>query len=394
MNNFIFTALFIGLLVISLLITYGVKKEKNNWLLIGSLFCLMYALFATWLIDTNTIAKVPYLSRTGNIFGYLIYPFMYLFIRNMLYPGRMFKKMDVLFMVPALFYCIDMIPFFLLSNNEKILIVKNNLLNNKNTFPEGWLVHPTFHFGLRTYWAVFIHILIGILLYNNKPYKHHQNKNVFHFLLTLALIFLPLTLVNIYGITNNPQWWNNHIFSVTLGTPLFASGIYLLFSPGVMYGSHSLRFNQRTDKQDNQQDILVEFNENGKTDEIPKSKFDYEIVADHIGQLVLFMENDKPFIEPNLSLHKLADLTNIPVYIISNIINHHFKSNFNTWINSYRIQYFFTLTDNPDLKQFTIEALAMKSGFANRVTFNVAFKREIGESPGKYLKSNPKKQVI
>lgn len=395
MNNFTFAAVFIGLIVISLLVTYGVKIQRNNWLLVGSLFCLLYSLFATWLIDTQNIAKVPYLARVGNIFGYMVYPFLYLFARNTFYPGPLLRKIDFLFFLPATFYITDMIPFFILSNDEKVLIVKSNLLNNKNTYNEGWLVHPTFHFGFRTYWSAFIHVLFGILLYKNwrtnQQSLNQNNHNVFRFLLTLAIIFLPLTIVLVYGNLNHPNWWNNSVFTITLGTPLFVSGIYLLFSPNVIYG-----FNNLNNKNLNNtiESKFINKDESFTSEETSKNKIiETEILAEQIHQLVLFMENEKPFIASNLTINKLAILTNIPVYIISNIINHHFKSNFNTWVNNYRIKYFLTLTNNPELKQFTIEALAMQSGFANRVTFNIAFKREIGESPGKYLKSIKKKYV-
>ena len=62
--------------------------------------------------------------------------------------------------------------------------------------------------------------------------------------------------------------------------------------------------------------------------------------------------------------------------------------NFNEYINHQRITYLLgQLTENPEWRLFTLEALGQKVGFNNRYTFLNAFKKVTGETPSVYLKS-------
>ena len=54
--------------------------------------------------------------------------------------------------------------------------------------------------------------------------------------------------------------------------------------------------------------------------------------------LILVMENKKPFLDPELSLFKLASQLEISSHILSYIINKGFNENFYQFINRYRIE--------------------------------------------------------
>ncbi len=107
-------------------------------------------------------------------------------------------------------------------------------------------------------------------------------------------------------------------------------------------------------------------------------------------EIQVFLETKKPYLDPTLSLEKLSDLLNISKYHISQVINTAFKMNFYDLINTYRIQEFQRLLNEPDNHHLTIMGIAQKSGFNSKTTFNLLFKKFVGQTPSAYLRERKK----
>jgi AraC-like DNA-binding protein len=99
------------------------------------------------------------------------------------------------------------------------------------------------------------------------------------------------------------------------------------------------------------------------------------------------MEQQKPFLNQNYSIHDLSRDVEIPVYQLSPIINNYFQTNFNGWINKYRVNYFIQISEGDGKMGLTLDAIAKESGFTNRTTFTNAFKKEKGTTPGQFIKT-------
>ena len=81
------------------------------------------------------------------------------------------------------------------------------------------------------------------------------------------------------------------------------------------------------------------------------------------------------------------DQINIPESTITKVIQFKTNLSFNDYLNSYRIEFLINkLKSTPSWFDFTIEAMALKSGFANRVTFNNALKKIKGQKPSELIK--------
>ncbi len=104
-------------------------------------------------------------------------------------------------------------------------------------------------------------------------------------------------------------------------------------------------------------------------------------------KIVDLMENDKIYIENDISKKKLADKLETNTKYISITINQKFDCNVNTFINRYRIKEARRLLTTTDMKKMTIEAIAKNVGFNTINTFNKVFKNEFGITPSYYLKS-------
>ncbi len=65
----------------------------------------------------------------------------------------------------------------------------------------------------------------------------------------------------------------------------------------------------------------------------------------------------------------------------------YFNTNFNNFINQYRITEDCKLMSSSENDNYSIEGIANLCGFVNRQTFYSAFKKNVGVTPSFYLKS-------
>ncbi|MGC4040909.1 MAG: helix-turn-helix domain-containing protein [Flavobacterium sp.] len=111
-------------------------------------------------------------------------------------------------------------------------------------------------------------------------------------------------------------------------------------------------------------------------------------VEDYKKRIIAAMENDKVFKNENLSLQTFSESVNIPKHYISEILNVHLKTNFQDFVNEYRVEEFIKLYTNPENSHFSILGLATSVGFKNKATFNSNFKKIKGLSPTEYKRHN------
>ena len=110
-------------------------------------------------------------------------------------------------------------------------------------------------------------------------------------------------------------------------------------------------------------------------------------IARHKDNLINYLEQEKPYIDPDLQLQNLADHLDIPSYQLSQIINTELQQNFYELINSLRIAEAKHRLIDPAKQHITILAIAYDVGFNSKSTFNTAFKKYTKMTPSQYKKS-------
>jgi AraC-like DNA-binding protein len=98
------------------------------------------------------------------------------------------------------------------------------------------------------------------------------------------------------------------------------------------------------------------------------------------------MLEKKQFLMPRYTIRMLSDEVGISLHILSAYINRKYGMNFNDFINEYRIKYCLEKIKNNEWKQKTLEAISRESGFNNRNSFTLSFKKVIGVTPSDFLK--------
>lgn len=97
------------------------------------------------------------------------------------------------------------------------------------------------------------------------------------------------------------------------------------------------------------------------------------------------LNEKKLFLKPNLPLKELSAELNLPPRYVSFLINHYHKKNYKEFINTFRIETFLSKAKSEEKDYKTLLGLAMESGFSSKSTFNLVFKKHLGQSPSEYL---------
>lgn len=103
-------------------------------------------------------------------------------------------------------------------------------------------------------------------------------------------------------------------------------------------------------------------------------------------QLTRVMETDRLYLNQDLNLRDLAKRMKSNSVELSSAINQHFEKNFNDYINDLRIEEFVQLSRDVKRQHYTLLSNAYDAGFSSKSTFNRAFRKAKGTSPGEYLK--------
>lgn len=99
-----------------------------------------------------------------------------------------------------------------------------------------------------------------------------------------------------------------------------------------------------------------------------------------------YMDSEKPYLKPDLTIQELADYLFIDRLVLSELINTQFKKNFFAFINEYRVQEVTNRLQNPEYQHLTLLSIGYDSGFNSKTSFNTIFKQYTGKTPSEYRK--------
>lgn len=102
--------------------------------------------------------------------------------------------------------------------------------------------------------------------------------------------------------------------------------------------------------------------------------------------IIQYLEEEKPWQNPNFNSDELSEKLNTNRTYISNALKYKGKTNFNTLINKYRVQQVLNDFHNLQHEKYTISSIYKQAGFSYQASFNRVFKQVTGFTASEYLK--------
>ena len=368
----------VGFIVAAILIAFKNRKfSRYNHLLGISFAFLSLAMFIGLLINTGLITRIPFLYRYGNLFVLLCMPFSYLYVRGVISemgPGRK----DLILFLPTLFYLVDYFPILILPGSEKMALYDAGAAREGShlSFHEGWLTPPYFHLFFRhvvmvIFWAMQLRMLLKIhrsttFLTDNKYWFYWIWAYQWHQVLYFLPFFIYLISPKIMAIISYSE-----VFAIG---SLFLLYMYLFYRPVVLYGISG---------------ILDQSGQAGQSLQ-PGDDPDYVSGSELMlitGQLDKLMQGRKPYLKPDYSIDAMARDIDVSPWLLSAVLNKGLGTNFNRYINRYRILHCLDLLEDGAYQTMSIEGIARECGFNNRNSFTQSFKLHQKMTPSAYIRA-------
>ncbi len=100
------------------------------------------------------------------------------------------------------------------------------------------------------------------------------------------------------------------------------------------------------------------------------------------------MKEEKPYLNSDLTLGILSEITAISNVELSRLFNLYYRSSYYEFVNRYRVDHIEKLILDKSNSHFKISALAEKSGFKSKATFYKAFREKHQLTPVEFMKKH------
>lgn len=116
-----------------------------------------------------------------------------------------------------------------------------------------------------------------------------------------------------------------------------------------------------------------------------------DVYQDIYERVVAYFDSEKPFLDNDLTINDLVKVLYSNKLYISRAISQFTGRNFCQFVNYYRVVYSMEVfRNNPDMK---IHELACCCGFNSDVSYNMAFRLFMGETPGEWCKKERNRKL-
>lgn len=325
--------------------------------------------------------------------GFLLPALCYFYLKSQLNADFRFSWRDVRHALPFLIYSTYHISVFSMGH----------------AFVEHWkaTVHYPYHLE-DVEFIVGVSLNVYYLILSLRLYRHYREwiktqfseietisfrwfRNFLIVLTTTMLFSLLMTLLSLAFNLNYWQNWWDELAGVVLIYYVSING-YAQVQPG-----RRLTFGQLADTQllvEPISDVVSEGEAQpvwgGVEREHELTMTQPALAADLLvwrDTLLAYMDNERPYLDPELSLTDLARRLKTNTSVLSPVINAGTGKNFNDFVNQYRIEAFKRQALDPASQHLSLLGIALDCGFNSKATFNRAFRKLTGQSPREFVES-------
>lgn len=345
-------------------------KIMTAWLVYLGLYVGVYALFSNVLF-----VQYPLLSASFISFLLLHGPFLYLYISSLADDKFRISWKNLVHFTPFILFNL----YLILASFFPQYAQKISLDHSENIYGTAFLFNL---FLILTVLSGPVYILLTIRLFrkldinifNNFSTSGDNNlewmrKLIYTFGVVWTILMVFTTIHHIFG---NFSW-----SFCTNG--LFLSLSIFIILIGFLGLNQKEIFIQHLDKK-------IEY-----VIEEPQTRYSSELIKEdeaeeYLAKIHKYMDDERPYLDADLSLPDLAEMLEIPSHHLSRVINEKLNLNFFEFINGYRIEEVKRKIEDSKFDHLTILGIAFDSGFNTKSAFNRVFKNTTGMTPSEYKK--------
>jgi AraC-like DNA-binding protein len=360
--------IFISLFLSLFLVTVKTEHKLSNRL-------FAFFLILTAIDISGNIGDLLGIPLNIRIFTSLIFflqlPTFYLYVLSVCYSDFKLKPKHLLHAIPFFIANLIFVPrFYIASLDAKIIF-----LAKSSTRLEIQLNHIFIHIQIVLYIiAVFMILRKAKKIYlENYAGASIESLNwLFQFAFALSAFFVIALLKNIFKFTQYPY------ISEGLKIGLLLFELVVLFWYLYKALNHPSLFRNIDSKLKLVQDII---SEEKNSDQLNVNEKEYN---EELLKLKNYMVEEKPFLNPSLTIQDVSVAIKIPVRDLSLLINHKLEQHFYDFVNTYRIESAMNILKDETKSKLTILEILYEVGFNSKSSFNTAFKKHTGSTPTSY----------
>lgn len=365
------------LLFISFFLFSNEKGKRISLFLLGAFFLsFCFNLIDGFLLLQKVYLDYPNFALWGSCMPLLYGPLLYLYIRSVLFVDREVQgKMYFHFIPFILLTFLSIISYSLQPADEKLKILQAILDRKIPAYIYSVTALLYLHFFL--YMFLSWRMIRQYQLAASNQFSDIQRTNLSWLRSTVFFFIIFMLLGAVNGILDFTNWAKYYYLFLTILIALFfifinrvmlkALRIPGIFSPG----------NEGEVKEG--QPVTPKYG--GSALQEPEKKRIEE-------QLVQYMEQKKPYLEPELSLNQLAAQLSLKPKNLSQVINEKLGQNFFDFVNTYRIEEAKRRLSESNDPKITVLEILYEVGFNSKSSFNTLFKKNTGLTPSDFKKKH------
>lgn len=378
MGQFVEVLFYLGAVqgVLLTVFLFSIKANKISNRLLGLLtFCWALLLLQFPMQEHGLYRNHPHLLKTVSPLLLVLFPLLYLHVKYLLSYFDKFQSRDLVHFLPFVINILLFSDFYFMGADEKLALIRNptpyykiiGVIGDEVVAAQGIIYS--------------ILILKRLFKYKREILNYQSNVDkVVIKTLTVGVIMIFISwIIGTVGV-------NLDAFNIPVNVDLFIA-VYLILVLVIYFISYIAIKTPEVFKLDERKLRTVFL----RNDELDTEKVKSKVKEDNPEleafneQLVTFMAEDRPYLNPDLSLMELAAEIKLTRHQLSNVINQNHQKNFYEFINSYRTEEVKKLMQDPANKHLKLISLAYDAGFNSKASFNRIFKQMTSMTPSQYF---------
>jgi len=374
LENIAVLILFSHILVATFLLNLKVGNKLASTML--ALYLVATTLDISNFVFGSFYQQHPNLDMLRALNSLLIAPFLYAYVKSVVYSDFKLRPIHFLHCLPFLIACLIFVPNYFMVDDA----AKQAFNNSINSMPEQIFI------------LYLVYTQVGIYILSMFKILHRQRKVIIenysdehHLTIRWLTQFLSLfSLIYIFALTRTLYTFSEYeqietIVTLVMMLSIFTNICWILWQalnhPQLFVGINSK--------------IEVLSDESNIEDKTQNPVDDSQVTSENlIATLENYMRVNKPFLDPSLSINSLAKQIEIPSNELSMLINRKIGQHFFDFVNAHRIDFAADMLSDKNNQKKTVMEILYDAGFNSKSSFNTAFKKHKLVTPSQYRKSN------